>query len=433
VDLGFVATLRWPVLFVVALAGFAASCSEGGARGGAGKEAVGPNASGAGGNSGTGATTGGSGATAGTSNPATGGVSGAGGVGAAGPAAGGAIAGGGGSSGSSGASGSSSDAGASGAGTQGGAGASPGGSGGTSTGGSAGAGGASNPNARKLILRDEGLSRLTYVDLASPETRWSVAVPVGRDLQLVGGGRVMLGTDNGYEERLLTDGSRVAERASFAGTQTAHRLRNGNTLLAGVNWQGGQGIVIVEVNPAGTTQRTISYGGFDYVRLVRQTPQGTFMVTSNPTFFEGRADGSIVWQASVNGAIAETHCWKALRLQSGEFVVSTGYVANLQIFGGDHRYLRTISGPSEVAPYFFSDFQVLANGNFVVTNWQGHGTSNGTKGRQLLEFTQQGALVWSWAQDPAYVSSLQAAIVLDGLDTSKLHVEDTNGTLVPVP
>jgi hypothetical protein len=370
---------------------------------------------------------------AGTQNPPTGGVSGAAGGGSSGAPAGGATTGGGGSSGSSGASGSSSGAGASGAGAAGGAsGASPGGSGGMS-GGGAGAGGASNPNARKLILRDEGLSRLTYVDLASPAGRWSVAVPAGRDLQLVGGGRVMLGTDNGYEERLLTDGSRVAERATFAGTQTAHRLRNGNTLLAGVNWQGGQGIVIVEVNPAGTVQRTITYGGFDYVRLVRETPQGTFMVTSNPTFFEGSADGSIAWQASVNGAIAETHCWKALRLQSGEFVVSTGYVANLQIFGADHRYLRTISGPNDVTPHFFSDFQVLTNGNFVVTNWQGHGTANGTKGKQLLEFSPQGALVWSWAQDPEYVSSLQAAIVLDGLDTSKLHVEDTNGTLVPVP
>jgi hypothetical protein len=84
--------------------------------------------------------------------------------------------------------------------------------------------------------------------------RWSVAVPDGNDMQLVGAGRVMLGTGNGYEEHDIATGAKVAEIASFPGTLSAHRLRTGNTLLAGVNWQGGQGIVIVEVNSAGTVQ-----------------------------------------------------------------------------------------------------------------------------------------------------------------------------------
>lgn len=289
-----------------------------------------------------------------------------------------------------------------------------------------------DPDRRRLLLRDEGLSQLSYVDLGNPTARWTVVVPTGRDLQLVGGGRAMIGTDNGYEERAIATGAKMAERTNFPGTLTAHRVRSGNTLLAGVNWQGGRGIVIVEVNAAGAIQRTIMYPAFPYVRLVRETSQGTYMVTSNRTVFEGKADGTIVWQADITSTVVDSNAWKALRLSSGDVVVTTGYAANIQIFGSNHMVRQTISGPSSVTPHFFSDLQVLPNGNYFVTNWQGHSTGNGNKGRQLLEFSPEGTLVWSWAQDATFISSLQAAIILDGLDTSKLHVEDTTGMLVPV-
>src|SRR5262245_54746085 len=84
---------------------------------------------------------------------------------------------------------------------------------------------------RKLILRDEGLSQLSYVDIAEPKNNWIVPVPAGRDLQLVGDGKVLIGTGDGYEERDLKTGSKVRELTSFKGTIAARRLRNGNTLL----------------------------------------------------------------------------------------------------------------------------------------------------------------------------------------------------------
>jgi hypothetical protein len=67
----------------------------------------------------------------------------------------------------------------------------------------------------------------------------------------------------------------------------------------------------------------------------------------------------------------------------------------------------------------------------VVTNWEGHGSGNGGKGLQLLEYDPSGVLVWKWKQDPNLVSSLHHVIVLDGLDTTKLH-DDVNGVLAPV-
>ncbi|HTE09535.1 MAG TPA: hypothetical protein VK645_01175, partial [Chitinophagaceae bacterium] len=77
-------------------------------------------------------------------------------------------------------------------------------------------------------------------------------------------------------------------------------------------------------------------------------------------------------------------------------------------------------------------FQVLANGNYIVANWQGHGPKMGASGTQVLEYTPAGTLAWSWKQDATKFSSLHSVIVLDDLDLNFLHIEDANGKLAPV-
>lgn len=284
---------------------------------------------------------------------------------------------------------------------------------------------------RKLLLRDEGLSQLSFVNLAKPEKNWFVPVPAGRDLQLVGNKRVLIGTANGYEERDLANGSKVFEMTSFPGTQTAHRLKNGNTLLAGANWQGKKGIVLVEVDKYAAIQKMIVFPGHSYVRCIRQIENGNFLVTADEIVFEGDGSGNIIWKATVTG-LPKPHAWQAQRLSNGQTLVSGGYAKNFQVFDAEGKQVQIISGPAEVNPNFFSGFQVLKNGNFVVTNWQGHGPDFGKSGNQLLEYDPSGKLVWSWKQDPAKFSSLQGVIVLNGLNTKKLHVEGENGVLVPV-
>lgn len=224
----------------------------------------------------------------------------------------------------------------------------------------------------------------------------------------------------------------MKEVTTFKGTVAARRLRNGNTLLTGLNWEGKEGVVLAEIDADGKIQRLINYPGFNYVRLVRQTPSGNFLVTCDTVVFEGDASGSIIWRAKIKGERKKLNTWQAVRLANGQLVVSTGYGGNLQIIGTDGNLVKAISGPAEITPNFYAGFQILSNGNFVVTNWQGHGPGHGDKGNQLLEYTPNGELVWSWKQDPTKFSSLQGVLVLDGLDVKKLHVEDENGKLVPV-
>ncbi len=290
-----------------------------------------------------------------------------------------------------------------------------------------------DPDARHLLLRDEGNSQLHYVDLAEPKNNWHVDVPAGRDMQLVGLGRVMIGTENsGYEERDIATGEKVSELTGFSGAIAAYRLENHNTLLVEVNRQGLKGIVLLEVDESGDTVRTINYEEYTYARLVRPTPQGTFLVTSDTHILELDEDGQLVWEATTTGDTG-SHAWMAVRLDSKETVASGGYAASLQLFDDNGDLLKTITGGSDdVNPFFYAGFQVLSTGNFVVSNWQNHGTGHGESGIQVLEYDPEGNLVWSWKQDPSFVSSLQAVLVLDGLDLEKLHIEGETGALEPV-
>jgi hypothetical protein len=65
-----------------------------------------------------------------------------------------------------------------------------------------------------------------------------------------------------------------------------------------------------------------------------------------------------------------------------------------------------------------------------VANWQGHKAGHNNSGRQIVEFNQASEIVWSWS-DRAFVSSVQAVLVLDGLDTNNLH-DERNGIVEPV-
>jgi hypothetical protein len=284
---------------------------------------------------------------------------------------------------------------------------------------------------RSFLLRDEGLSQLAYVNQSDPSKNWYTPIPTGRDIQLIGNGRVLVGIDNGYEEREISTGKKMYELTSFPGTIAARRLYNGNTVLIGVNWQDQKGIVLVEINANASVQRLITYPGFTYARLVRETSAGTFLITADDAVFEGDSNGKILWQAKITGK-EKPHAWQALRLANGQTVVSTGYAANLQFFAKDGSMTNSITGPAEVKPNFYAGLQILPNGNYVVINWEGHGKDHGTVGTQLLEYTPDGKLAWSWQQDAAHFSSLHAVIILDGLDINQMHIEDGNGVLKPV-
>jgi hypothetical protein len=304
----------------------------------------------------------------------------------------------------------------------------PSSSGGRGQGGAVGSGSGGVPMHQEFILYDDAGGRLLYVNNAQPTANWTSISGTGRDMQLIGGGRVLLGKSDGWDEYQLSDGARVGGVHGFAGTQTAHRLASGNTILASVS---GTSILLKFVNTAGQMQRQISYAGFSYVRMVRPTSIGTYLVTADTVAFEGDDQGVVLSRATITGG---SHTWKAMRLENGNIAVTNGYGAALLIYDSGWNLIQTIGGKSQpnatpLAPWFYADFHVMPNGNFFVVNSQADRTMDNSV--QLLEYNSTGVLVWQQKQ-PAGVHSLEEAIVLDGLDTSKLHVEP-QGRLIPAP
>jgi hypothetical protein len=267
----------------------------------------------------------------------------------------------------------------------------------------------------------------------------------GRDLQLIGNCRVLVPTDLGYEEYDLLTHTRVASVAGYSGTVAAQRLRNKNTLLVSV---GTSGIVLLQVDATGTAVGSpLVYPG-TFARLVRQTAQGTFLIANNQQVLEGDATGTLLSPTFgvLSSVYANPQVWMGLRVLNGaanETIVSMGYEARLRIFAADGSTRKTINtsgtaaipgGATAVNPNYFAGFQVLPNGNYLVANSSGQINGHFKDGIPVLEYNPAGALVWYWG-DPAYadrLSGLTAALVLDGLDPTKLNVEGNDGKLVAV-
>jgi hypothetical protein len=277
-----------------------------------------------------------------------------------------------------------------------------------------------------FIAVDEGLQNVLHVNQLEAGHDWTA--PVGharpRDIQLIGGGRFLLSHEKGYEEFDLATGHLELDVATYSNVSSARRLENGDTLIAYAIEKKAMGVFVAELDRKQHEVASVTYPG-DYVRLMRQTEHGTFLFGMNDRITEGDGKGTLIWTAKAPGF---RHAWKALRLPNGDTLASGGYGAFMVEFSSDGKIVRRFGEagmvPPEVHPYFYGTFQLLANGDVVVANWQGHGPGHAASGVQILEFAPDGSIVWQWS-DRHNVSSIQGVLVLDGLDVSRLHDERT--------
>jgi hypothetical protein len=284
----------------------------------------------------------------------------------------------------------------------------------------------------EFIAIDEGHATLLRVNERDPSKNWLVSIgrPQARDMQLIGDDRILIGHHQGYTEFDLTLGRVAKEFAALEGVTAVRRQPNGHTLLAGVDLAGRKGVVVLELDPNDQEVHQAIFPG-DYVRLIRQTGQGTYLMSCNDRIREGSRDGRYLREFPVEGFY---HAWKSLRLLNGNLLVTAGYGAFLVELDPQGRILRKFGGkgsvPENVRPFFYAMFQLLPGGNIVLANWQGHGPGFGHSGVQLLEFNPAGEIVWSWNKADL-ISSLQGVLLLDGLDTTKLH-DEREGMMQPL-
>lgn len=284
----------------------------------------------------------------------------------------------------------------------------------------------------EFIAIDEGHATLLHINERDQSKTWIVPIgqPAARDMQLIGGGKILIGHHHGYSEFDIALGRLTKEFKSLEGVTAVRRQSNGHTIIAGVDIPGAKGVAVLELDANDREIHRAIFPG-DYVRLIRQTEQGTYLMSCNDRIREGSRDGTYLREFPVEGFF---HAWKSLRLPNGNLIVTAGYgafVVELDVAG---KILRRFGGkeqvPEKVRPFFYAMFQLQPNGNIVLANWQGHGPGFGGSGVQLLEFNPAGEIVWSWSKADL-ISSLQGVLVLDGLDTSKLH-DERSGLMQPV-
>jgi hypothetical protein len=284
----------------------------------------------------------------------------------------------------------------------------------------------------EFVAIDEGRATLLHINERDPEKNWVVPIgqPSARDMQLIGGGKILIGHHHGYTEFDLTLGRVVKEFKSLAGVTAVRRQPNGHTLVAGVDLPVAKGVAVLELDFNDAEVHRAIFPG-DYVRLIRQTEQGTYLMSCNDRIREGSRDGTYQREFAVEGF---DHAWKALRLANENLIATAGYGAFVVELDPSGKILRSFGGkgqvPEKVRPFFYAMFQLLPNGNTVLANWQGHGAGFGNSGVQLLEFDPAGALVWTWSKGDL-ISSLQGVLVLDGLDISRLH-DEREGVMQPL-
>lgn len=280
----------------------------------------------------------------------------------------------------------------------------------------------------RFLAVDESRDQLLHVDQADPAKNWTIKLPgKHRDIQLVGKQVAMLSSPDGYGEYRLTDQKLVKQVKGYPGTQAARRLADGRTVLA----CNVEGVTLFELGADDKLIRKVSFKS-GATRLVRFTPQGTWLIGSGNQVLEGDWTGKA---ERILVPAPSSWAYQSLRLANGNLLVAGGY--NSTIFELDTKgaVVKTLGGKQapeakSLGYHFCAGLQILKNGDIVVCNWTGHGPQDSAKGAQLLQFNPAGQLVWKW-HDPQRAGSLIAVIVLDDLDTAVLN-DDISSVLGPV-
>lgn len=282
------------------------------------------------------------------------------------------------------------------------------------------------PVKHRFLAMDESRAQLIYVDETDPARDWSIKFPARyRDVQLIGGGKVLVSTNSGYREYDLATQAQTKELrdGKFGGSESVRRLANGETII-GCNQKG---VTFYRLDAHDQVVATANFPKCTTLRLFRLSPRGTLLFGGNTNkLFEGNFEGQLLRDLTLPGS---QHNYQLEERPDGHLLVGTGYGCFAAELDPAGKVLRQWGGKQAAAggPHFIAGLQVLANGHLVLANWTGHGAQDSKLAPQLLEYDTEGTLVWSW-HNAERAGSLVGVIILDGLDTSKLY-DDRGGVL----
>jgi hypothetical protein len=244
-----------------------------------------------------------------------------------------------------------------------------------------------------FIAVDNGSHSLCYVDQFDPARNWTVKTDKKlRDIRLSSDEKaILISVDTGAIEYDLATGKKSGFAiTNHTGIQSAQKLKDGNFLLATDK-------TIFVCDPAGKKLKTIpvAAGSTPYIRIVTVTRENTLLYTAAKPYCINEVD--------MNGEVVATvrlpeKSYKALRLENGNYLVSSGDLASVFELSPEGKVVKTYGGQKnhlELDLTFNSGWQKLENGNVVATCWHGHGYEG--DGPHLVEYSPTNKAVWTWS------------------------------------
>ena len=252
---------------------------------------------------------------------------------------------------------------------------------------------------RRFAAGDYSGGKVCVVE-ADGKVSWSHPARNCNDLWILPGGSILFVTGNGAKEVAFKDKAVKFEYSSKAEIYAAQRLPNGNTFVGECS-----SAKLVEVAPDGKVVKEIamlpqepgkeSPGGHAYMRNARVLKNGNYLLAhyAKREAAEYAPDGAPVWAFKAPAGIHSV-----TRLANGNTLAAGSDSGTPGLYEVDPSgkvvwQVTNADLPGEPLK-FLTGFNVLPNGNVLVSNWLGHGQLG--KAPHLLEITRDKKVVWTF-------------------------------------
>lgn len=256
----------------------------------------------------------------------------------------------------------------------------------------------------KMLIAGSFWDTIAVVNRSAGDViEWKYGLPAGSEcnsVEIVPGGDVLLSYKKGARVikrdaagTVVWDYTDVADTAEL---QTATRLPDGGYLLAIC----GTPARIVELDSTGTqVRKEVRYDlgirpAHAQFRRVAKAANGNYLIPiiSAGKVLEIKDDSTLVAEYGVGGTP-----FSVQELPGGNLFVALGdshSAVEIERAGG--ALVQRIDSIPGVPMHFVAYSERLANGNTLISNWQGHLPAEQQTAAQLVEIDPAGAVVWSY-------------------------------------
>lgn len=259
-----------------------------------------------------------------------------------------------------------------------------------------------------FVCADYTQGKVFMVDVQG-RVEWEYPARNCNDIWILPSGNLLFNTGNGVKE-VTRNKEVVFDYESGSGIYACQRLPDGNTFIGECD-----SARLLEVSPNGRIEKEIRLlpkgekGDSHFMRNARKLANGHYLVSHYGLGVVKEYDvtGKVVWECAAPGG---PH--SAIRLPNGNTLIACAdQTKNASLTEVDPKgkvvwQVQSTDLPG-ISLEFLTGFQVLPNGNIVMTNWLGHGKFG--RAPHIIEITRDKKVVWTFFDHKTMktVSSIQ--------------------------